>query len=181
MLELRRELFRLSIEHWLNNEFLTWRWFAKIFIIAITIFLFAKFSYKKQLSETMLYGLIISLISTVLDIIGTIAGFWEYPFRELPFEFSVTHDLVVVPVVYMFVYQYFPKWKSFLIANGVQSFVASYIMEPIFIALTFYRPYTWKHIYSLPLFFIIGVFGKFAVIKLKSISQKRALSPKESP
>lgn len=167
MSDLKYELFHLSIKHWINYEFLTWRWFLKILLLIMFVFLFYKFADRKRILEIVAYGLFISLVSTVLDVIGTLSGLWEYPYRLLPLEFSEIHDFVVIPIVYMLAYQYFPGWKAFIIANTILAGISAFVMEPIFIMLKFYRPIAWEHIYSFPIFLAIAIIGKFFISKLK--------------
>jgi hypothetical protein len=168
MIDLKNELYHLSIQHWLNYEFLTWRWFLKIFIIAFLIFIFYKFIDRKRIFEIVAYGTFIALISTILDIIGTYLVFWEYPVRVLPIEFSEIHDIFLIPIIYMLAYQYFIKWKSFIIANTILAIFASFVIEPLFILLNFYKPIEWKHIYSVPLFLAIAIMNRYIIDKLKS-------------
>lgn len=176
MLELKRELSRLSFEHWLNYEFLTWRWCLKLLIISASITIFIKYLDRKRALETVAYGLLVCLISLTFDDIGTAYALWEYPVRIVPFQFSTTHDFVVIPITYLLVYQRFEKWKQFLIANAIIAIIASLVMEPVFVALNYYIPLTWKHIYSLPIFFVIAIFSKLVIGKLKS-TYKQGIPP----
>lgn len=168
MTDLKNELSHLSIQHWLDYEFLTWRWFLKLFIIVFYIFVFLKVVDRKRLFEIVAYGAFISLISTVLDIIGTYFVLWEYPFRVLPLEFSEIHDLVVIPITFMLVYQFFTDWKPFIIANILLAAVSAFVMEPIFVLLNFYKPIVWEHIYSFPIFFVLAIMTKYVIVKLKA-------------
>lgn len=169
MLNLKIELFHLSYQHWLNYEFLTWRWFVKILIIIIFTFVIFKFIDRKRIFEIISYGVLISLISVILDIIGTYLVFWEYTTRVFPIEFSEIHDLVVIPVSFMLVYQYFDKWNSFIFASAILSAMASFAFEPIFIMLKFYNPITWKHVYSFPIFWLVAIICRYLIKKLKPI------------
>ncbi|MDF2988344.1 MAG: hypothetical protein K0R50_3854 [Eubacterium sp.] len=165
MLDLKTKLFSLSLQHWLDIEVFSWRWFVKIMIIALFIFIFYKFINKTL--NIIAFGFMISLVSTVLDIVGTYFIFWEYPYRVLPVEFSEIHDLVVIPIAFMLIYQYFIKWKPFIIANAILSAISSFVMEPVFIMLNFYKSISWKHIYSFPIFFALPILCKLIINRLK--------------
>lgn len=166
MTDLKYELYNLSVQHWLNYEVLTWRWFLKIFLIAVFIFLFWKLVDRKHLREIITYGLLMSLISTILDITGTYLVFWVYPYRVLPIEFSEIHDVVIIPIAYMLLYQYFIRWKPFIAASIVFSAFTSFIIERLFILLDFYKPIVWKSIYSFVLFTLISITSKYIVSRL---------------
>jgi hypothetical protein len=159
MIELKTRLYSMSVQHWLDYEFLTWKWFLKIFIVVLFIIIFWKFADKSM--ETIFFGVLLALISTVLDVVGTYMVFWEYPLRIFPIEFSEIHDFIVVPISFIFVFQYFRTWKAFFIADIALSAVSAFVVEPVFIKLDFYRPISWHHIYSFIIFTGLVIFCKY--------------------
>lgn len=80
-------------------------------------------------------------------------------------------DLSVVPVFHMLVYQYFTKWKTFIIANIVTAFLYAYIAEPIFVKINIYEMTNWKHLYSVPIYILKAVVIKFV---LEALLEKRS-------
>lgn len=172
MADIKKELFQASLKNWLDYEFLTWRWFLKITIILIFLLIIGKLLDRKRGLEIISFGFLISLISTLLDITGTYMVFWEYPYRVLPLEFSEIHDFVVIPVSFMLVYQYCRSWKSFFLVNGLLAAFSSFVMEPVFMLLAFYKPIIWHHIYSFPIFWVLPLICRLIIDRLKSVSRR---------
>jgi len=164
-------LAHTSLQHWLLYELFTWNWWVKITALIIAVIVWYKFANRKRINEIILYGLLVSLICLTLDIIGTYYVLWEYPIRLLPLNFSEIHDFIILPIIFMLIYQRYTHWKSFIISNIIMSFLLSFIGENIAIWLNFYKEIAWKHIYSFPIYFIIAIVCKFITNKL-SISNR---------
>jgi len=104
----------------------------------------------------------VSLFSNILDVAGFALGFWRYPIMILPLlPPMIPVNLVFLPMIYMLMYQYFPKWKSFIFASIGISLLNSFVFEPILVWLELYEPVVWKHIYSLPIYIFMAVFLKW--------------------
>ncbi|MDQ7861038.1 CBO0543 family protein [Peribacillus frigoritolerans] len=57
--------------------------------------------------------------------------FWDYPIAFLPFiPWAFPFDFLMVPVAYMLLYQYFRKWKSFILAQIIMALTYAYLGEP---------------------------------------------------
>ena len=99
---------------------------------------------------------------TILDELGAQLNLWEYPIDIEPlFPRMIPINLTVFPVIYMFIYQYFSEWKSFLMANAVLAAVLSFIAENIFEWLGMYELFKWENYYSFPVYIILAVFLKW--------------------
>lgn len=172
ILAAKRLLLQLSIEHWLKYELFTWQWWIKFVYLAIAIFVWYKMVDRKRILEIVSYGLLVSLIATVFDNIGGTLVLWTYSIRLTPIGFSAVLDLVVLPIIYMLIFQYFPKWKPFIIVNILFSTVASFFLEPLLSLIGVYKELSWKHIYSFFLYILIAVFCKIIIDKLKYIQER---------
>src|SRR5206468_11013501 len=117
---------------------------------------------KKNFNEILLYGLIIGILSIILDNIGTDLLWWEYPdklFQMIPPLFPA--DLTLVPCLMMLVYQWTKSWKSFLFLNFILSLFMSYVGETLFIWLNLYKLIEWKLFYSLLFYNVCGIFARY--------------------
>lgn len=168
LFELSKAHSELSLQHWLHYEFLTWQWWGKIIYLIIPIILLYKVLDRKRALEIVSYGLIISLMSTIIDTIGVSFLLWEYPIRLLPTGFFAVHDLVVIPITTMLVYQFFPSWKSYIIINTILSAIGAFIVEPIYMILKVYHPINWPHRYSFLLYIVMVIICKLIIDKLKT-------------
>jgi len=71
-----------------------------------------------------------------------------------------------MPIFYMIIYQYFTKWKTFLIAITIMAFIFAFILEPLTAWLGIYKLYHWKYWYSFLPYILIGIVIKFLIDKL---------------
>lgn len=167
VIEARRELQRLSLEHWLQDDLHKWTWWLNVVLTILPWIIWWKLVDRKRVFEILAYGLLLAMTSTLMDECGTQAVLWGYPdvmFPFIPRLFPV--DYVLIPVIYMLVYQYFSGWKSFIIASIIVAAVFAFIAEPAMECLGLYQQYTWKHIYSFPIYFVLAVFWKWVVDKM---------------
>jgi len=124
---------------------------------------------KKRLGEIVLFGLFIALTATLLDAIGNELTLWAYPhvlFPYVPRLCSV--DFSLLPVMFMLIYQYFPKWKTFIGAITLVAAAGSFLAEPLFILMSIYEPHEWRVVYSFPVYIIIAIVFKWIVSKIKT-------------
>lgn len=162
----------LSLKHWFNYEVFTWQWWGKFVYLIIPIILLYKLLDRKRIFELASYGLMISLISNVLDVIGVNFVLWTYPIRFLPTGFFAIHDLVVITITSMLVYQYCFSWKSFIVANIILSAMGAYIKDPLLTLINVYKQINWNHTYSFVLFLIMSIICKYIINILKNSYQR---------
>ena len=120
-----------------------------------------------------LYVFTTSFLAVLLDEIGASYDLWSYPVNIVPFfPRLIAANYTLVPIIFALVYQYFPKWKSFVIANIFLTFVFSFIFEPILIWAKLYSLISWKHIYSIPVYFFASIILKLFIEKVKSVQNR---------
>lgn len=172
ILEATEALKQLSLEHWFHYELFTWQWWIKLIYLILPILLLIKLLDRRRVFEILTYGLMISLISTVIDVAGLNLTLWHYPIRFLPIGFFVVHDLLFIPIISMLLFQYCNSWKSFSTANLLLAAAGAFIEEPLAIWIRIYQPLHWKHLYSFLLFFGIAMFSRLVVTSLKASYEK---------
>jgi hypothetical protein len=166
----------LSVQHWLNYELFTWVWWLGIFSTIVPLIVWWKVVDRKRILELTVLGLIVNVSATFLDIFGSEFALWEYRIRilpHIPLLFPV--DSIVLPVINMLIYQSFPKWKKFLIANTIAAAGMAFIIEPFVVLIGQYKLINWQYIYSFPIYIIICVFSKIVterIISLKTASEE---------
>jgi hypothetical protein len=164
----------LSYKYWLHESLYSFNWW---FMVILTIFIWViwfKFVKKSELIEIILGGCMISLVTLLLDLIGVNLNLWNYPTLMISnfYPTLLPVDVVVIPVTYMFMYQFFKSWKIFIIASVVVSAGYSFIAEPIFHAMDIYRLKHWQYIYSFPIYIVLFLFIRWFVVKVKAITDK---------
>src|SRR5699024_8660558 len=83
-------------------------------------------------------------------------------------------DMTLLPILNMFLYQLFPKWKSYMIASIVLALIGTFIVEPLFAWGDIYILHEWKYIYSFPIYITFITFLKWFVHKIKAYEEKNA-------
>lgn len=163
----------LWLDYWTEEVVFTYQWWIMIFILLIPFFLWLKLVDKTRIREISLVGLLVSCIALILDQIGTSLGFWTYPFTLTPLERDLwaVADFSVIPFFYMMLYQWFPKWKTYIVGMIIFSLFAAFVGETIFQWLGIYKLLKWKHIYSVLPYILLGVFVKAILQKLKTIER----------
>ncbi len=160
--ELERQLTQMRIENWLKHDLFSFQWWLLLAVLVIPWLLWWKWVDKKRLTEITLFGAFILIIASFLDATMSDLRFWKYNYYVIPlWPRLITADFTIIPVAYMFIYQYFQTWKSFLLVMLVISLFFAFIGEPILVWLKIYTLHTWRHYYSLPIYFAMGTMVKF--------------------
>ena len=169
---LEDKIYFLELNGWLKNEFLTWEWWILVGFLVVPWVIWAKLVKREIILEILFFGAIITIITTVLDVVGLQYHFWDYPIsflpiipRAFPFDFSM------VPVAYMLLYQYFSTWKSFFSAQIIMAIIYAFLGEPFceWVELVYYIK--WKYIYSFVYYLIVGFGTRALILKLVSLSK----------
>jgi hypothetical protein len=129
---------------------------------------------KSRIKQIWLFGALISILIIYLDDIGSELNLWNYPIKLINIVPRLNPiDISVLPIMHMLTYQYFSKWKPFIIANIIVSFFNSYIAEPFFVKINIYELTNWKYSYSVPIYILKGIVIKSLLEKvlLKSRSK----------
>ncbi len=164
IIEIQNKSIEAQYQHWINNELFTLQFWLLMVILIVPWLIWWKSVDRKRIVEILLYGLLVHALVTVIDEIGCQLNFWEYRYDIEPlFPRLISINFTALPIVYMFLYQYFDKWKDFLVAHVVAAGIMSFVMEPILVWLDIYELFNWKHVYSFPIYIIIAMFFKLVM------------------
>lgn len=167
LIELTGKINDVRNDYWFKEVIFSFNWWLLLLLTIIPWFLWWKAVDKKRIIEILFYGSLISIYSILLDEIGSYFSLWIYKYQLVPISPRLNPiDLTVMPITYMFVYQFLKKWKSFLIAQLILAFGAAFIAEPVFIWLGIYKPLNWQLYYSFIIYFALGVYNKWWVGRL---------------
>lgn len=152
----------LLLQHYADREFLSGVWWFNIVSLILPLVLWYILSDKKRLMELIIVGLTTNVCAGFLDVLGSEFMLWDYPTHVFPIvPLLVPIDYVILPVIQMLLYQWFPNWKGFLIASVIAAAFQSFVAEPLAVWIGQYQLLSWKYIYSFPIYIIIGVITKF--------------------
>jgi hypothetical protein len=171
LLEAERNYHKILKAYWHENNFLTLRWWFLVVLSIIPAILWWLVVDKKKLVENTSYGLFYGVAAIFLDSIGSNAMVWTYPVRLTPFlnPQLYPYDVGVVIIPFMLIYQKFGhSFKKFLVATGLLSLFLAFIAEPSMVYLDIYKELTWRHIYSFPIYWTLGLICWAIIKKFKS-------------
>jgi hypothetical protein len=123
---------------------------------------------RKRLTELLFFVTLTSFIVSSLDAIGSNLTLWVYVYRDFPtFNRLVSVDSGTFPLLYLIMYQYVPKWSHYLLVQVLASLIFSFLFETIFQLIGILQYLSWRHIYSFPIYILIGVIMKAVVERVK--------------
>lgn len=118
---------------WMDDMFLTWRWWLNVAILLVPWILWFIFRKKESTNRLMLAGLFVFFFTSVLDSVGVAFGLWYYTNTPLPYihTFYLPWDFSMFPVSIMFLLQYkrdiHPIYKAIYFAV-----MSVFVEKPIF-------------------------------------------------
>ncbi len=158
IMQVQKMLSQMRYLQWINESLFTYQWWILLITLILPWVIWWLIVDKTRIFQILSLGLMISILAAVLDGIGTELGFWDYPNKLLPILPRLYDvDFGILPVIYMLIYQYYPKWKPFIFTMIIVAFLMAFAAEPLLIWLNIYDTHTWKHIYSFPIYILIGV------------------------
>jgi hypothetical protein len=161
----------MVVENWRAEDFLTGKWWLMLAVLVIPWIVWWFIVDKRRTYQLLTFGLFVSMIMSVVDIIGVETGLYFYPYKLIPFAPRLLEfTLGLLPVSYMLLYQYFPKWRPFTIALTVASAASAFIAEPIAAALGMYEMIRWNYLYSFIVYMAVGISVKWLTEKFPRLS-----------
>lgn len=152
----------LNIEYlnlWKTAIVFSWRWWIAVGIMVVPWILWLIVRKRESTHRLLFVGSIIAILSTLIDMIGIILGFWFYPITVFPFTPSyIPFDICALPVATMLWLQFFPKWNLFLKASIYAAGGALFDFICDSICLTIQKD-SWSRIYTVIILFLIYLLG----------------------
>ncbi|QFT89049.1 hypothetical protein FIU87_10360 [Bacillus sp. THAF10] len=167
-----KETFRDHyFSYWISNDLFSFAWWLILVLNIVFIFVAIKLLDRTRLFEILTVGGLVVLLSSLLDTILIQYCLTAYPTSLIPLipPFFTSSTYVILPVLYMLLYQYFSTWKSFLIANVITGAFLAFVVENVYRWLNIYQYLQWNSFFSLLMYVGIAiVFKSIMVILLKS-------------
>jgi hypothetical protein len=169
VIEAQKELFEANYKYWMEHGLFSFDWWLLVISGIVPWFIWWKFVDKKRLLEICTMGFLSMVIVLLLDLIGSSFVFWTYKSKPIQMLLPLlTIDLTILPILNMFLYQLFPKWRSYIVASIFLALFGTFIVEPVFVWTGIYILHSWKYIYSLPIYIALAVGLKFCIQIIKS-------------
>lgn len=175
LLEVEKAFNDTLRSYWYEYNYLTPKWWLLVSLSIFPPIIWCVFVNKKRILEITAFGLFYGVAATILDSIGSNAMVWTYPVQLSPYLYPqiYPYDVGIVIIPFMFVYQIWSNnFKKYLLYAAFLSAFLAFLAEPAMVWLNIYKELTWKHVYSFPIYWILGV-GCWQIIKyFKKIEQK---------
>lgn len=169
LIALQERYATLAIESWLSNSLFTWSWWFLVIFFVVPWLIFVKFLDRERTLEIWSFGLIIIIITSFIDDLGSETCAWIYPIKFVPAGLlAFPFDFSIIPVSCMLIYQYFYTWKSFSIALVCQATIFAFVGEPISVMLGTVTYLKWKYLYSFVFYIVTGLVAKIIIQKWTS-------------
>ncbi len=161
---IHEQLSDLRLEYFLNQNLFTFQWWILLIALIVPWIIWWKFVDRKRIFRILLYGALLMNLVIMLDDLGVENHLWSYPYQLVPMmPRLVAIDQGIIVVFHMFLYQYFGKWKTFILANAILAFVFSFIFEPLTVWLGIYEMENWRYMYSFPIYILKAILIKWLV------------------
>jgi hypothetical protein len=96
------------LDYWHEySSFHTWQFWVVAAMLLLPLILLILFIDRRKLLHLCFYGYSVHIFFAISDALGVLKGVWIYPFKLFPMlPANLALDSSLVPVSYMFLYQY---------------------------------------------------------------------------
>jgi hypothetical protein len=166
LIALQQKYATLAIENWLSDSIFNFSWLFLLILSVVPWLIFVKLLDRKRTLQIWGFGLIVIIITSFTDDLGSELSAWVYPIKFVPVGLlAFPFDFSIIPVSCMLIYQYFNTWKTFSIALVSQAAIFAFIGEPISVMLGTIIYLKWKYIYSFVFYIVTGLLARFIIQK----------------
>lgn len=171
--EMHEAFTKARVEVWLTDTLWHWQWWLLVALIFLPWVVWWKLVDKRRITELFLFGMLILITSSWMDELGTELQLWFYPFKPIPWYpqlFPINFS--VLPVTYMLIYQWCPRWRLYLIGMAIMAGLYAWAAEPLLSYMAIYKVKTWRFSYSFPMYILIGMTHRWFLEGLLLINKK---------
>jgi hypothetical protein len=157
IVELERQLVRIKIEHWLKEDLFSPQWWIMLVVFVVPWIIWWKYADKTRILPITILGLFTLTLSSYMDSIGSELALWQYNRMLIPlWSRLISVDFSIMPVTYMFIYQYFQGWREYIVASVIMALLYAFCMEPLIAWFGIYQLNNWSYWYSFVIYIILA-------------------------
>lgn len=169
LIALQQKFANLAIENWLSQSVFTLSWWFLVVFFVVPWLIFLKYLDRDRVLEIWCFGLLVIIITTFTDDLGSELCAWIYPIKFVPVGLlALPFDFSIIPVTSMLIYQYFHSWKTFCLATLCQAIIFAFVGEPISVWLGTVTYLKWNYLYSFIFYIVTGIVARFVIKKWSS-------------
>jgi hypothetical protein len=149
------EANQLIVEAVTEAFMFTWQWWIALAMIVVPWITWGILRKRESSARIFSAGLLVMVLSEILDTFGVSFGKWAYPIKVIPVAtINFSYRLSFLPVFVMLLLQFKPRFNPFIKAIFFGTFGA-YVGMPILAMIDLYKKIDWAYTYS---FFILTSF-----------------------
>jgi hypothetical protein len=146
---------------WRKSIVFTWRWWFQAALTIIPWFIWIKLSDKNNLFELLFVGLLVAILTALMDTIGVNFNLWHYDWKVLPYiPVYFPWNYTLFPILVMLLLQFKPEVYPLIKAVAFAG-VSTFVFEPIFSWLGMYHLIKWKYYYSFFIYIPLYLFFNY--------------------
>ncbi|MTV50917.1 hypothetical protein GJ688_18530 [Heliobacillus mobilis] len=159
-------LHSLMFTKWFTEELLSWQWWGIIGFLTFSYILCFTLMNKKRLTETILFGSLVSVFAVVMDVILSNMNAFLYNVNLVPMIPSIfIYDITALPMYFMLIFQHATLWKKYSIWITLASAIMGFIFTPLMVKLGYLQFIWWNYFLAFLVIAFIGFLAK-AVMSL---------------
>lgn len=173
---IQKQLTDIHIQKWLDGELFQIKWWIFIGLFAAVIITWWVLVKKDRLLEICLYAIVSGAVFLGIDQYGQELTLWDYPIDIIPlFPPLSSLNMLILPLTFSLLYQYFPSRKFFFVAAAIASAAMCFVIEPILALAGFYRLIHWRYYESLPVYLLLAMLIRFFIMRINNIMEQHKL------
>ncbi|MEH7549756.1 hypothetical protein FB550_101184 [Neobacillus bataviensis] len=146
------EANQLIIDSIMNAFLFTWQWWIALVMLVVPWIIWGIFRERESSARIFSAGLLVIVLTEILDTVGVSFGKWAYPVKVIPVAtLNFSFRLSVLPVLVMLLLQWKPRFNPYIKAIFFGGFSA-YVGLPTLAIIDLYKKIDWNFTYS---FFIL--------------------------
>lgn len=174
---MRKESTEAILDYWKDfSIFTTFEfWFMVMLFLGPLIFLIFKID-KRKIFLIGFFGYSVHVFNFYINLLGVNMGMWNYPIQVFPAIPSLSLDASLVPITYMFVYQWtLNHKKNYYLFAIITAMIFSFVFEPLLVQMGLFKIYgNINYIHRLISYVVVSMISKLITnlfLKLQKISK----------
>ncbi|KQL52412.1 hypothetical protein AN964_01885 [Heyndrickxia shackletonii] len=165
----------LQTKIWLHHDVFSGHWWTIVILNILFLIVFLMLMDRYRILLITFSFLVNFVIVGFTDEIGTYFNAWSYPHQLAVFTHRLNAvDFFVVPISMSLTYQYFSKWKMYILSSILLSAIICFIAAPIFVYFHLYEIENWNYFYSFVVMMLMLMLSKIFVDFVFKKSEKYA-------
>lgn len=172
---MKEDVLQLQTDYWVSfSDFGTWQFWVVLAALIVPLILLILFIDRKNILLLLFFGINYHLWFQYVDSIQITMGLHEYPYELFPFLSSIALDGSLVPVVFIFMYQWVLNHdKNIYLYASLLSAVLAFVVKPIMVNFDFFRMFKGNNYFYLFLFYMLFFFVSYGITRLFAWMQQK--------